>query len=91
MLNATDTVSEKRINEIKKMIWEIFDIYKDGSSIARQYQLFQDMKDLNVEILANNNQFRLENKMLKQQLQDIKDYLSADCDAIYLPNRMINE
>ena len=91
MLNATDTVSEKRINEIKKMIWEIFDIYKDGSSIARQYQLFQDMKDLNVEILANNNQFRLENKMLKQQLQDIKDYLSADCDASYLPNRMINE
>ena len=91
MLNATDTVSEKRIDEIKKMIWEIFDIYKDGSSIARQYQLFQDMKDLNVEILANNNQFRLENKLLKQQLQDIKNYLSADCDTSYLPNRMMNE
>ena len=91
MLNATDTVTEQRIDEIKKMIWEIFDIYKDGSSIARQYQLFQDMKDLNVEILANNNQFRLENKLLKQQLQDIKDYLSADCDASYLPNRMMNE
>ena len=91
MLNATDTVTEQRIDEIKKMIWEIFDIYKDGSSIARQYQLFQDMKDLNVEILANNNQFRLENKLLKQQLQDIKNYLSADCDTSYLPNRMMNE
>ena len=61
MLNAKDTVSDQRIEEIKKMIWEIFDTYKDGSSIARQYQLFQDMKDLNVEILANNNQFRMEN------------------------------
>ena len=48
MLNAKDTVSDQRIDEIKKMIWEIFDTYKDGSSIARQYQLFQDMKDLNI-------------------------------------------
>ena len=35
MLNAKDTVSDQRIEEIKKMIWEIFDTYKDGSSIAR--------------------------------------------------------
>lgn len=91
MLNAKDTVSEQRVDEIKKMIWEIFDTYKDGASIARQYQLFQDMKDLNVEILANNNQFRLENKLLKQQLNDIKDYLTSDDNSNYLPNRMMNE
>ena len=65
------------------MIWEIFDTYKDGSSIARQYQLFQDMKDLNIEILASNNQFRMENKQLKQQLHDIKDYLSTDIKENY--------
>ena len=91
MLNAKDTVSEQRVEEIKKMIWEIFDTYKDGESISRQYQLFQDMKDLNIEILASNNQFRLENKLLKQQLQDIKDFLTADDGANYLPNRMMNE
>ena len=91
MLNAKDTVSEQRVEEIKKMIWEIFDTYKDGASISRQYQLFQDMKDLNIEILASNNQFRLENKLLKQQLQDIKDFLTADDGANYLLNRMMNE
>lgn len=91
MLNAKDAVSDQRIEEIKKMIWEIFDTYKDGSSIARQYQLFQDMKDLNVEILASNNQFRIENKQLKQQLHDIKDYLSTDIEENYLPNRMMSE
>ncbi len=91
MLNAKDTVSDQRIEEIKKMIWEIFDTYKDGSSIARQYQLFQDMKDLNIEILSNNNQFRLENKQLKQQLHDIKDYLSTNVHENYLPNRMLSE
>ena len=91
MLNAKDTVSDQRIEEIKKMIWEIFDTYKDGSRIARQYQLFQDMKDLNIEILANNNQFRMENKQLKQQLHDIKDYLSTDIEENYLPNRMMSE
>ena len=56
------------------MIWENFDTYKDGVSISRQYQLFHCMKDLNIEILASNNQFRLKNKLLKQQLQDIKDF-----------------
>lgn len=91
MLNAKDTVSDQRIEEIKKMIWEIFDTYKDGSSISRQYQLFQDMKDLNIEILASNNQFRMENKQLKQQLHDIKDYLSTDAEENYLPNRMMSE
>jgi regulator of replication initiation timing len=91
MLNVKDTVSDQRIEEIKKMIWEIFDTYKDGASIARQYQLFQDMKELNVEILASNNQFRIENKQLKQQLHDIKDYLSSDVDEGYLPNRMLSE
>ena len=55
MLNAKDTVSEQRVEEIKKMIWEIFDTYKDGVSISRQYQLFHCMKDLNIEILASNN------------------------------------
>ena len=90
MLNAKDTVSDHRIEEIKKMIWEIFDTYKDGSSIARQYQLFQDMKDLNIEILASNNQFRIENKQLKQQLHDIKDSLSTDANEGYLPNRMMS-
>ena len=91
MLNVKDTVSDQRIEEIKKMIWEIFDTYKDGAGIARQYQLFQDMKELNVEILASNNQFRIENKQLKQQLHDIKDYLSSDVDEGYLPNRMLSE
>ena len=91
MLNVKDTVSDQRIEEIKKMIWEIFDTYKDGASIARQYQLFQDMKELNIEILASNNQFRIENKQLKQQLHDIKDYLSSDVDEGYLPNRMMSE
>ena len=91
MLNAKDTVSDQRIDEIKKMIWEIFDTYKDGSSITRQYQLFQDMKDLNIEILSSNNQFRIENKQLKQQLHDIKDLLSTDVDENYLPNRMLSE
>ena len=91
MLNAKDTVSDQRIEEIKKMIWEIFDTYKDGSSITRQYQLFQDMKDLNIEILSSNNQFRIENKQLKQQLHDIKDFLSTDVDENYLPNRMLSE
>ena len=90
MLNVKDTVSDQRIEEIKKMIWEIFDTYKDGASIARQYQLFQDMKELNIEILASNNQFRIENKQLKQQLHDIKDYLSSDVDEGYLPNRMLS-
>ena len=89
MLNAKDAVSDQRIEEIKKMIWEIFDTYKDGSSIARQYQLFQDMKDLNIEILASNNQFRMENKQLKQQLNDIKDFLASDFDENYMPNRMM--
>ena len=91
MLNVKDTVSDQRIEEIKKMIWEIFDTYKDGASITRQYQLFQDMKELNIEILASNNQFRIENKQLKQQLHDIKDYLSSDVDEGYLPNRMMSE
>ena len=91
MLNVKDTVSDQRIEEIKKMIWEIFDTYKDGASITRQYQLFQDMKELNIEILASNNQFRIENKQLKQQLHDIKDYLSSDDDEGYLPNRMMKE
>ena len=90
MLNAKDTVSDQRIEEIKKMIWEIFDTYKDGSSITRQYQLFQDMKDLNIEILSSNNQFRIENKRLKQQLHDIKDFLSTDVEENYLPNRMLS-
>ncbi len=90
MLNAKDTVSDQRIEEIKKMIWEIFDTYKDGSSIARQYQLFQDMKDLNIEILASNNQFRMENKQLKQQLHDIKDFLASDIEDNYMPNRMMS-
>ena len=90
MLNAKDTVSDQRIDEIKKMIWEIFDTYKDGSSITRQYQLFQDMKDLNIEILSSNNQFRIENKQLKQQLHDIKDFLSTDVEENYLPNRMLS-
>ena len=73
------------------MILDIFNTCKDGRNCLQAELVFQDMKDLNVEILANNNQFRLENKLLKQQLQDIKDYLSADCDASYLPNRMMNE
>lgn len=72
------------------MICEIFDTYKDGASISRQYQLFLDMKDLNIEILVSNNQFRLENKLLKQQLQDIKDFLTPDDGANYLPNRMMD-
>jgi regulator of replication initiation timing len=49
------------------------------------------MKDLNIEILASNNQFRMENKQLKQQLHDIKDYLSTDTEENYLPNRMMSE
>lgn len=72
------------------MIWVIFDTYKDGASISRQYHLFLDMKDLNIEILVSNNQFRLENKLLKQQLQDIKDLLTPDDGANYLPNRMMD-
>ena len=90
MLNAKDAVSEQRVDEINHMIWEIFDTYKDGSSISRQYQLFHYMKDLNIESLASNNQFRLKNKLLKQQLQDIKDFLTADGNAHCLPNRMMN-
>ena len=49
------------------------------------------MTDLNIEILASNNQFRLENKLLKQQLHDIKGFLTADDGANYLPNRMMDE
>jgi regulator of replication initiation timing len=48
------------------------------------------MKDLNIEILSSNNQFRIENKQLKQQLHDIKDFLSTDVEENYLPNRMLS-
>ncbi|QNJ25640.1 hypothetical protein SynSYN20_01306 [Synechococcus sp. SYN20] len=48
MFNAKDAVSEQRVDEINNMIWEIFDTYKDGASISRQYQLFHYMKDLNI-------------------------------------------
>lgn len=49
------------------------------------------MKDVNIEILASNNQFRIENKLLKQQLQDIKDFLTSDDGDNYLPNGMMDE
>ena len=62
------------------MILDIFNTCKDGRKCLQTELVFQDMKDLNVEILAGNNQFRIENKLVKQQLQDIEMFLTDnDC------------
>ena len=70
---AKDKTTEKRVDDVKKKVMELFVTGKEATNLKDMIDSMRMLKDMNMEITTNNNQFRTENETLLKRLDSLKE------------------
>lgn len=70
---ARDKTSEKRVDDVKAKVMEIFRTGKDSTNLKDLGDALKSLRDMNMEITTNNNQFRSENETLLKKMETMKE------------------